>query len=106
MKKLLVLALAVLGVALAAPSVASAYTCGYNSGTYLHVECAEASAKNWVQYDNGGVVSAPSVVRQSNTRVDVYVKAIRAGRYQCRWVIVRGPDNSNNAVYSGAWELC
>lgn len=87
---------------------AQAEAAGCTSYTYLHLECAQGIAYDWVAYDCCPVLGTNSWARISNNRVDIYVKARRGAGNQCRWVIVRGHDFSKYAVYhpDSSWRGC
>lgn len=98
--RLILIFLAAMGLAFAAPAIAPA-----KAEAYLHVAQAESTAIAWVRYDvcDGWVCSSvymQSYNRYSDSRVDVNVHVSRASGRQCeRRVIVRGSDASRYATY-------
>lgn len=89
---------AALALATVVPASASAQS-SCTSRTYLHVDCATHSAFGWVSYDCCAVIRRENYIRHNANRVDIYVRAWRSGRHQCRWVIVRGDDLGKYSYY-------
>lgn len=98
--RLILIFLAALGLAFAAPAVAPA-----KAEAYLHLANATDAAISFVRYDvcDGWVctsVSRQSYSRQSDTRINLYMRVERAsGRVCNRWMEARGNDSSFSVVY-------